>query len=417
MSPFEFTSSLLVIVSVLGIINHRYVHLPRTIGLLAGSLVLSIVLILIDRVIVVVDLRSWWRELVAINDLPHFFLDGALAFMLFAATLHVDLTALRAQKWTVLALTTIGVVMATIIYGIGMWFVFGGAIPLAWCMTLGALLAPTDPVAVGGLLREAGLPAGPLAIVNGESLFNDGVAVVIFLAAIEVASGQPTTVAGVTLDLLTEAGGGILLGLVVGYFGSKALAMVNDSALELIITLALVSGGYALSHTLNISGPLDVVVAGLMISQELSRKSFDGSSNSVIEFWDLADELLNALLFLVLGFSLLSIEMSASISVAAAGGIAMALVTRLISVAVPTALVHFRSMSFVRTVIVLTWGGLRGGISVALALTLAPSPYRGDLLAVCYAVVVFTILVQGLSMPRLVRYFYPRVKSARPRRR
>ena len=411
MSPFEFASALLVIVSILGIINHRYIRLPRTIGLLAGSLMMSIILILIDRAVDSVDLRLWWRETVAINDLPHFFLDGALAFMLFAATLHVDLHALSAQKWVVLALTTVGVVVATVLYGIGIWFVFYGAIPLGWCLTLGALLAPTDPVAVGGLLREAGLPAGPLALVNGESLFNDGVAVVIFLLMVDIADGQHPTVAGIALDLLTEAGGGVLLGLIVGYVGSRALRLVDDTALELIITLALISGGYALSHKLNISGPLDVVVAGLLISQELASKSVDGVPNAVIEFWDLADELLNALLFLVLGFSLLSIEISVPLSIAAAGGIVLALVTRLLSVSLPTALVHFRGMPVASTVAVLTWGGLRGGISVALALTLGGSPYRGDLLAVCYAVVVFTILVQGLTMPRLVRFLYPRART------
>ena len=243
MSPFEFASALLVIVSILGIINHRYIRLPRTIGLLAGSLMMSIILILIDRAVDSVDLRLWWRETVAINDLPHFFLDGALAFMLFAATLHVDLHALSAQKWVVLALTTVGVVVATVLYGIGIWFVFYGAIPLGWCLTLGALLAPTDPVAVGGLLREAGLPAGPLALVNGESLFNDGVAVVIFLLMVDIADGQHPTVAGIALDLLTEAGGGVLLALTSARFVGDSFS--HEIAAGLVTTNNDVGGAIA----------------------------------------------------------------------------------------------------------------------------------------------------------------------------
>ncbi|HBK04931.1 MAG TPA: sodium:proton antiporter [Acetobacteraceae bacterium] len=407
MSSFEFVSVLLLLIATLGLVNHRYLHLPRPIGLMAGSLVLSIIIILIDRSVDVVDLRQWWGELVASIDMPHVFLNGLLAFMLFAGSLHVDMDSLRDQKWTVLALATIGVVLATGLYGTGIWYVFGGSVPLPWCFALGALLAPTDPIAVGGLLKDAGLPPRLLAVVSGESLFNDGVAVVIFAVTLEWANGHVSTAGMIGMELLIEAGGGIILGFLTGYFAYRALLLADEPALELTITLALVTVTYSVAAALHVSGPLAVVVAGLLTGHRSTRYAMtDRSRREVVLFWGLMDELLNAVLFLLMGFALLSVEINERLLVAAAAGIGLALVTRLISVAVPATLVHLRSLPKMRGIAVLTWGGLRGGISVALALTLEPSPYRGALLAVCYAVVVFTILVQGLSMPMLIRRLF-----------
>jgi monovalent cation:H+ antiporter, CPA1 family len=415
MSSFDFVSTLLLLIAALGLINHLYLRLPRTIGLMAGSLMLSVIIILIDRSVDFVQLRQAWGDLVAAIDLPHVFLDGLLAFMLFAGSLHVDMDSLRDQKWTVMALATLGVVLATALYGFGIWFVFAGTVPLPWCFTLGALLAPTDPIAVGGLLKDAGLPAPLLAVVSGESLFNDGVAVVIFAVALEWANGHVSTVGMICLALLIEAGGGILLGFITGYLAYRALRLADEPALELTITLALVTVTYSLAAAFHVSGPLAVVVAGLLTGHRSTRYAMtDRSRQEVVLFWDLTDELLNAVLFLLMGFALLSVEITTPLLIAAASGIGLALVTRLISVAVPATLVHLRRLPKIRGIAVLTWGGLRGGISVALALGLEPSPYRGALLAVCYAVVVFTILVQGLSMPMLVRRLY-RTTGALPR--
>lgn len=409
MSLFAFAAAVLALISIFGIINELWLGLPRMIALMAGSLILSGVIMLMDPWVDFVQMRHFWNQLVAAADLPHLFLNGLLAFMLFAGSLHVEVEHLRERKWAVLALAVLSTSLATIIYGYGVWLILARQVPLPWCLTLGAVLAPTDPIAVGGLLRQAGLPPPLLAVVDGESLFNDGVSVVLFSLMLEWANGHTASPSDFMIDLLTQAGGGVLLGLVGGYVAYRALRLSSEASLEMIITLALVTVTYAVAQAIHVSGPLAVVVAGLLTGHRSTRFAMtDVSREQVVLFWDLVDELLNAMLFLLMGFELLSVEFTGSLLLVSAAAIVLSLLTRFITVAIPAMFARrLQRIQKMRSVAILTWGGLRGGISVALALTLEPSPHRGELQAICYAVVVWTILVQGLTMPILVRRLYP----------
>jgi CPA1 family monovalent cation:H+ antiporter len=284
-------------------------------------------------------------------------------------------------------------------------------VPLPWCLVLGAILAPTDPIAVTGLLREVGLPEGLLAVITGESLFNDGVAVVVFTVLLGVASADtgsthPSLIEPV-LIFLREAAGGAVLGLIGGYLAFGAMRLVDDYNLELTISLALVTVTYSLADQFGLSGPIAVVVAGVLIGNHATQHAMSETSRTnVTLFWSLIDELLNALLFLLVGLETLTIDTGHLWFGMMAGGIVLAVLVRFVSAGIPALLLNLRQLNLGRGVAVLTWGGLRGGISVALALSLAKGPYRDPLLQVCYAVVVFTIVVQGLSMPLLVRWLY-----------
>ncbi|MGE0416492.1 MAG: cation:proton antiporter [Acetobacteraceae bacterium] len=409
MSWLNFVAVLLFLVAILGVGNHLWIGLPRTIGLLAGALVVSIIIVAAESVLPSMALRDWWQQVLEANDLPHLFLDSILAFMLFAGALHVDMTELRNNKWIVLALATFGVVASTALFASGMWLLSAGEVPFIWCLVLGSILAPTDPIAVSELIRRVGLPSSLQAIIAGESLFNDGVAVVVFTLTLSLATGSGELGHGerIIRDFLIEAFGGVALGAVTGYVAYRAMRLIDEYNLELTISLALVAGTYSLAQALSVSGPLAVVVAGLLIGHQATRFAMsDRTRANLTTFWELIDQLLNAILFLLLGFTLLALDARPPMASLAAEGIGLAVLARLISVGVPTAMIRLPFLQTARGIAVLTWGGLRGGISIALALTLPYSPYRGTLLSVCYAVVVFTILVQGLTMPWVIRRLY-----------
>ena len=330
-----------------------------------------------------------------------------LSFLLFAGALHVNLDDLSKQKWVVTILASVGVVTSTFLIGGLSWWVFdmlGLKIDLIYCLLFGALISPTDPIAVLGILKSVGAPKSLAAKITGESLFNDGVGVVVFLALLGIASSGEVEISEVLTLFAEEAVGGVLFGLVSGAAAFYMLSKVDNYQVEVLITLALVMGGYDLALAIHVSGPIAIVVAGLLIGNHGRYFAMSDHTREHLDtFWELIDEILNAVLFVLIGLEVLVLTFHAEYLIAAALIIPAVLIARFISVGVPiTFMRRFRPFS-PNAIKVLTWGGLRGGISVALALALPVGYERGVLLTVTYVVVVFSIIVQGLTIGRVLR--------------
>ena len=411
MSTLSLIAILLCVASAFGLINYRLLGLPTHIGLMAVALVAASCVLMVDAAFPTLALGKVLQRILGTAQLPDTFLNGALSFLLFAGALEVDMAALWHRKITVFLLATFGVLIATALFGVGIWSVFrlvGAAVPLTWCLVLGAIMAPTDPVAVAGLLARIGVPKNLRAVMAGESLFNDGVGVVVFIAMLGIAGrGSVASPGSIALEFAVQSGGGFLLGAATGWIAYQMIRRVDEYPLEIMISLALAAGTYALANALGASGPIAVVVAGLLIGNIGTRYAMSETTRRNLSlFWSVINELLNALLFLLLGFELLGLAFDPRALVAAACAIPLSLAVRANSVTIPIYWLHTRNPDLWPGIAVLTWGGLRGGISVALALGLPSSTWRTDILVVCYAVVVFTIVVQGLSMRRFVDLAY-----------
>lgn len=407
MSVFELVAILLVLTATFGWINHRLGWLPHTVGLLVMGLGASLVLIGAEAALPGLLQYEALAGLVRQVDFQETVLDGMLAFLLFAGALHVDAANLRSRAWTIGAMASVGVLLSTVIVGAGLWLAaqaLGIAMPLAWALVFGALISPTDPVAVLATLKEVKVPADLRGLMTGETLFNDGVGVVLFAVLVHAAVGGSIEPLHIGEMFLFEALGGAVLGGVTGYIAYRAMRVVDDYTIEVLISLALVVGTYALAARLHMSGPLAVVTAGLLIGSRGPRDAFsDQTQRYLFGFWTLVDEMLNSVLFLLIGLEVLVLRFEPAFAWLMAAAIPLALVARLAAVSGPV-LVIGRFRPFIRgTIPVLTWGGLRGGISVALALSIPEVAEKSAILAATYGVVIFTLIFQGLSLGAVIK--------------
>lgn len=399
MELFTTVAALLAVAAALAWLNERVIGLPTTIGVMLIALAISVAALALGS-LGVLSIADRARELVAAAALEETLLGGMLSFLLFAGALHVDLGDLL-DRWLEVGLfATLGVVVSTALVALAAYAgarLLGLPIGFAYCLVFGAVVAPTDPVAVLGILRQSGVGAGLRALIAGESLFNDGFAVVVFATVAGLAAGTVQLDAGeLTLFLVREALGGAALGLALGWIGYLALRSIDSYQIEVLLTLALVAGGYALASTLHVAGPLAVVVTGLFIGNRGRRLGMSERSREHLDsFWELLDEVLNAVLFVLIGMELLVIDLNAAAVAAGAAAIAAVLGSRLLAVGGTMRLLR-RPGSLVAT-----WAGLRGGISVALALSLPAGPEREVVLTMTYVVVVFSITVQGLTLKPL----------------
>lgn len=420
MRLFDIIAILITLSALFSWLNYRFLKLPTAIGLMLIALLMSLGLQL--PLPFAGDFEHQAQFMLDSIDFDETLLHGMLSFLLFAGALHVNLYDLAEQKWVISILATAGVMGATLLIAGGAWLLFdllGLSIPLIYCLLFGALISPTDPIAVLGILKSAGAPKSLETKITGESLFNDGVAVVVFLVIAQIAAGGVDVSIGGVLKLFAqEAVGGLVFGLGAGGLAYLMLKRVDNYQVEVLITLALATGGYAVAEHLHLSAPIAIVVAGLLIGNHGRSQAMSESTIEHLDtFWELVDEVLNAVLFVLIGLEVLVISISGQYLIAGLAAIPLVLLARLLSVGLPIGVMRrFRSFS-PGVIAILTWGGLRGGISVALALSLPPSEHRGLLVAVTYVVVVFSILVQGLSLGALVRASAKRANSELARTR
>ncbi len=398
---------LLTLTAAFSYLNHRYLKWPMTIGVMAIAMAVSLAVIGLDRLGFAAP-HGHEDALLASIDFSEVLMQGMLSFLLFAGALHVDLNQLRRVAWQVGALALVGTALSTLFIGFGSWqllSLLGIAIPLSYCLLFGALISPTDPIAVLGLLKSANVPQSVEATIAGESLFNDGVGVVLFALLLEMLqSGAPPTVSAGLALFARQALGGAIFGLVVGYLVYRVLRTIDAPQVEILITLATVVGGYALAHALGVSGPLAMVAIGLLIGNE--GRSFamsEQTRNQLDMFWQLLDEILNGVLFVMIGLEFTVIVFPSGSFIAILPVLALCLLARYLVVGVPTTAGRRWFGLPAGSGLLLTWGGVRGGISVALALSIPPNPDRNLILMLTYSVVVFSILVQGLTVGSLAR--------------
>lgn len=405
----DVAALLLGLTALFGYLNHKLLHMPRTIGVVVIALVASLGLVALHLVVPQWGLADAASGILSQIDFRQTLMYGFLSFLIFAGALNIDLDQLVSVRRPVLVLATVGVVISTLVVAAGMWLVWrmlGLDVSFAYCAVFGALISPTDPVAVIGIVQRMGLPPRLETEIAGESLLNDGVAIVVFGITVQIASASQGDIgaAHVIGLFLLEAVGGGLLGLVLGGIAFFAMRSLDEYTVEILITLALAVIAYALAIRLDLSGPIALVVAGILIGNPGKRLAMsDRTRDHLWQFWSVIDEILNALLFLLIGLEALVVSRQPAVVGAGLLAIPVVLIARVVSLATPLTVLRLWLARPRRELAILTWGGLHGGISVALALTLPASPVQRVLLTACYIVVIFSIVVQGLTLEPLLR--------------
>ena len=412
MSIFSIGAILVGLSALFGFFNHRFLHLPHTIGLVVIALLASLSIIGLNLIVPSAQIGKTVTDVLRQIDFNETLMHGMLSFLMFAGALHADFSAIKTSRLTIGVMAVFGTLISTFVIGATMWFLLGFfefKFPFVWALVFGALISPTDPVAVLSLFKTVEVPDTLQAKMTGESLFNDGVGVVLFTVVLAIALADeghggnigPTEVIKL---FFTEVAGGALLGLVAGYIGYRAMYGIDESSLEVLITLALVMVTYSLALSLHMSGPIAMVVAGLFIGNSGVKYAMSEKTRDyVLTFWTLIDEILNSVLFLLIGLEVLVVAESIENLWFALLAIPVTLFARTFSVTIPiTILSHWETFTK-GAVPILIWGGLRGGIAVALALSLPDIKYKFAILTITYGVVLFSIIVQGLTVKPLIK--------------
>ena len=406
MDFLQITSILIVLAAAFRAINYLFFKLPSAIGILVVSLLASLGIVVIDALLPDMGIEETVRKTVTGVDFSQALLEGMLGLLLFAGALHVKLSDLQKQWSLILLMATLGVALSTLVFGVGAHLMFG--LPLLVALVFGSLISPTDPVAVLGVLRAANLKKSLETKIAGESLFNDGVGYVVFLVLVGLAfpsdHGHGSGISDAAILFVQEAVGGAVIGLFLGWLVFRVMRQIDDYPLEVLLTLALAFGGYQLSVWLHVSAPIMAVCAGLLIGDIGAKHGMSAETRDYVDaFWKLIDEILNAVLFLMIGFEVFAVTFDFDVLITGVLSIGLALLARFAAVFIPVLLLQRRQEFSNGIVPIMTWGGLKGGISVALALSLPDSEWKPMILAATYVVVIFSIIVQGLTIAPLAK--------------
>ena len=417
MEIYNIITLIIILAAIFGYINHRFIKLPGTIGIMLISLLASLLVVGIGALSPEFFVKT--THAISLIDFQTVLLKIMLSFLLFAGAIHVDSKKLKSERTSIITFSTIGVLISTFVIGALLYFttyLFGLSVDFLYCLLFGALISPTDPIAVVGILRKAKIPESYETKMSGESLFNDGVGVVLFITFYEIAQIGIANISvwDIIWLFIREAGGGILLGYILGYIGYLALRSIDNYVVEVMVTLAIVMGGYSFAEFIHVSGPIAMVIAGLITgNKSLNESASDITRDYIGKFWEMIDEVMNAVLFLLIGFEMLIIPFNLTLLWLGCITILIVLFGRLVSVSLPIRLLKYRNSFANNTIPILTWGALRGGISVALALAVPKYMYGDMIVSITYIVVLFSIVVQGLTIGKFAKRLAEREELAK----